>query len=152
MLAETQPVHRCRLPACSNNVMCGDVPLKNVPEFKYLGHWFTCGGDVTRDVEIRMGHAATTFYNLTHVWKCQDLPESVKINIYRGAVCSILAYAHEAWIIFDNKLIGRVRNWNARLLKHITGREIVEEHESPTFDLVAALRSRRLRWLGHILR
>eukprot|EP01047_Picozoa_sp_COSAG01_P031456 COSAG01_NODE_2233_length_8112_cov_41.569699_8_plen_218_part_00 len=134
-----------------DKVMCGNTPLKNVSEFKYLGHWFTCGGDVARDVEIRMAHAATTFFKLNHVWRCKELPQSVKINIYRGAVCSILTYAQEAWV-FNDKLVGKIKNWNARLLKHITGRDIIEEYNTPTYDLVAGLRARRLRWLGHILR
>ena len=34
----------------------------------------------------------------------------------------------------------------------ITGRSIRDETVEPSFDLVARLRSRRLRWAGHILR
>ena len=34
----------------------------------------------------------------------------------------------------------------------MTGRSIAEECRSPTLDLLAWLRSRRLRWAGHVLR
>ena len=34
----------------------------------------------------------------------------------------------------------------------ITGRSIRREYKYPSFNLVAALRVRRLRWLGHVLR
>ena len=34
----------------------------------------------------------------------------------------------------------------------MTGRSIAEECRSPTLDLLAWLRGRRLRWAGHVLR
>ena len=34
----------------------------------------------------------------------------------------------------------------------MTGRDFREETVTPTFDLISRLRSRRLRWAGHILR
>ena len=46
----------------------------------------------------------------------------------------------------------KLRGWNARCLVLITGRDYREETVDPSFDLVARLRSRRLRWAGHILR
>ena len=45
-----------------------------------------------------------------------------------------------------------MKNWNAKCLVLITGRSWREETVAPSFDLVRHLRSRRLRWLGHILR
>ena len=44
---------------------------------------------------------------------------------------------------------------NPRCLSRFTGKSIHEEAgaaRSRTFDLVSAIRIRRLRWLGHILR
>lgn len=45
-----------------------------------------------------------------------------------------------------------LRGWNARCLAAMTGRSYRDETVEPTFDLVSRLRSRRLRWAGHILR
>ena len=46
--------------------------------------------------------------------------------------------------------------WDARCLAlaatTCTGREIPQEHRHPTFDLIAKLRARRLKWAGQILR
>ena len=50
------------------------------------------------------------------------------------------------------KLEDSLRGWNARCLAAITGREISQEHRQPTFDLIARLRARRLKWAGQILR
>ena len=50
------------------------------------------------------------------------------------------------------KLEDSLRGWDARCLAAITDREISQEHRHPTFDLIAKLRSRRLKWAGQILR
>ena len=47
---------------------------------------------------------------------------------------------------------GRLAERNARCLAVITGREISQEHRHPTFDLIAKLGARRLKWAGQILR
>ena len=49
-------------------------------------------------------------------------------------------------------MLKKLRGWNARCLVVLTGRDYREETVEPSFDLVARLRSRRLRWAGHILR
>jgi hypothetical protein len=49
------------------------------------------------------------------------------------------------------KLEDSLRGWDARCLATITGREISQEHRHPTFDLIAKLRARRLKWAGQIL-
>ena len=45
-----------------------------------------------------------------------------------------------------------INGWNARSLAVMSGRQIKDEARKPSFDLVSALRVRRLRWLGHVLR
>ena len=52
----------------------------------------------------------------------------------------------------DGEGARKLRGWNARCLVVLTGREIRDETVDPSFDIVARLRSRRLRWAGHILR
>ena len=65
--------------------------------------------------------------------------------------CSVLTYAHETWTL-NETTCRRLNGRNCRCLVKITGKEYREEATTPTFDLVTALRARRLRWLGHILR
>ena len=54
--------------------------------------------------------------------------------------------------VMPQKLEDSLRGWNTRCLAVITGREISQEHRPPTFDLIAKLRARRLKWAGQILR
>tara|TARA_R110001592_G_scaffold135322_1_gene351549 strand:- start:32 stop:652 length:621 start_codon:yes stop_codon:yes gene_type:complete len=66
-------------------------------------------------------------------------------------VISVLTYGNEIWNLTE-KVKAKLRGWNARCLSVITGKGYREETVNTTFDLVARLRSRRLRWAGHILR
>ena len=45
-----------------------------------------------------------------------------------------------------------VNGFNSRCLHRITGRTYRDEAIAPTADLLRAIRQRRMRWLGHILR
>ena len=60
-------------------------------------------------------------------------------------------HAFEAWKLSAAN-IKALRLWNAKRLAFITGRSIRSEYKYPSLNLVAALRVRRLRWLGHVLR
>ena len=66
---------------------------------------------------------------------------------------SVVSFGFETWEM-PQKLEDSLRgwNWNAVCLAAITGREISQEHRHPTFDLIAKLRARRLKWAGQILR
>ena len=91
------------------------------------------------------------FGQLHEIWRSKKLPTTAKVRIYACAVVSVLAYGSEIWR-FDEKSMRQLRGWNARCLVLITGRDYRAETVEPTFDLLGRLRSRRLRWAGHILR
>jgi hypothetical protein len=132
-------------------VMMGSKRLENVFNFDYLGFRFQADGDTICALEQRMAIARTRFAQLHEIWRSKKLPTSAKLRIYACAVVSVLTYGNEIWK-FSEKIKAKLRGWNARCLSVITERGFREETVEPSFDLVARLRSRRLRWAGHILR
>ena len=56
----------------------------------------------------------------------------------------------EAWKL-TSKLMASLRGWNARCLALITGSTVRDETVDPSFNLVGALRARRLLFLGKVL-
>jgi exonuclease III len=135
----------------AGTVEMGEKTLKNVFNFGYLGFRFQADGDRMPALEQRMAIARTRFGELHEIWRSNKLPTSAKLRIYACAVVSVLTYGNEIWC-FDQKVLKKLRGWNARCLVVLTGRDYREETVEPSFDLVARLRSRRLRWAGHILR
>jgi hypothetical protein len=132
-------------------VMMGNKRLKMVFNFKYLGFNFQADGDRRPALDQRMAIARTRFAELHEIWRDKKLPTSAKVRIYACAVVSVLTYGSEIWRM-DEKTQASLRGWNARCLHSLTGRSYRDETVDPTFDLVSRLRSRRLRWAGHILR
>ena len=133
-------------------VECEEKALENVFSFKYLGSYFTADGDHKRDVERRCAMAMNRCGELRAVFG-SHIPLGLKIKIYKTAVCSLLTYGSEAWRL-DEKTTAMINGCNARCLSHIT-HQTAHAEASPrtrTYDLVADIRRRRYKWLGHILR
>ena len=63
----------------------------------------------------------------------------------------MLAYGCEGWKL-TSKLMATLRGWNARCLALITGSTVREETVDPSFNLVGALRARRMEFVGKVLR
>jgi hypothetical protein len=142
---------QCDVQDAAGAVWMGMTRIKNGFTFGYLGFGFQGDGDLEFALLQRMAIARERFGKLHEIWRSKKLATSVKVRIYACAVVSVLTYGSEIWR-FDEKSMRQLRGWNARCLVVITGRDHRDETVEPTFDLLGRLRSRRLRWAGHILR
>ena len=125
--------------------------LENVLQFVYLGDQVSGEGDDSCDISYRMSIAGQRFSDATHIWNDRTLPIDLKLGYYESAVCSSLTHVSESWTLHP-KALRSINGWNSRHLHVITRRSYREEAVAPSFDLVRAIRQRRQRWLGHILR
>jgi uncharacterized C2H2 Zn-finger protein len=139
------------IQSLAGTVMMGDKRLLNVFTFKYLGFLFQADGDRLPAMQQRMAIARTRFGELHEAWRSTKMPTSMKLRIFACAVVSVLTYGNEIWRMGE-KTKRTLRGWCARCLSVMTGRLMRNETVEPSFDLVSRLRSRRLRWAGHILR
>ena len=136
-----------QMPRASIN----DHQLDNVLCFDYLGCRISGDGDDSADMYQRMNIATARFSSLNHIWKDTRLPQKVKLDLYKKSVCTVFAHGSEAWTLTP-PIHRAVNGFNSRCLHRITGRSYRLEATEPTFNLVKALKQRRMRWLGHILR
>ena len=134
-----------------DTVEMGDIALPNCYTFPYLGVQFCGDGNTKHNLNVRQGKAATCFRNLMNIWTDKGLHETLKISLYRSLVLSVYTYGHEAWIL-DAPTLRQINGFNSRCLTAITDREYREEATDPTYDLCRDLRSRRLKYIGHVLR
>ena len=119
--------------------------------FEYLGAKLQCDGSDEADVLHRMAIAQTTFGSLSNIWADHRLSRALKLRTYKLAVCPTLTHSSEAWTL--TAAVMRSNNgFNSRYLHVITGQDYRHTATAPVFDLVRAIRQRRLRYLGHILR
>ena len=90
---------------------------------------------------------------LRNVFGSADVPLATKISIYKAAVMSLMTYGCEAWSL-TAKMKAKINGANSRCMARLTGRSVHSE-ASPrlqTFDIITAIRIRKWKWLGHILR
>ena len=135
------------------HVQLGDEEIDNVWIFKYLGSRFQADGSHLTDIKARIAAAQTTAGKMRNIWASKSTPLRLKLRIYKVGVCSKLTYGCEAWEL-DDSACRLLNGANSRMLSHITGRSAHEEasDKTRTFDVLAAIRARRMKWVGHILR
>ena len=129
----------------------GDATLPNCYIFPYLGVQFCGDGNTKHNLNVRQGKASTCFRNLMNIWTDKGLHVGLKLRLYQSLVLSVYTYGHEAWIL-DAQTLRQINGFNSRCLAAITDREYREEATDPTYDLCSDLRSRRLMYIGHVLR
>ena len=125
--------------------------IENVHSFIYLGSKLQCDGEDTADVKHRMSIAQSEFSSLSHLWQDHRLPLSMKLRFYRSAVCSTFTDSCEAWTLTE-AIRKSINGFNSRCLHVITGDSYRNTATNPPFDLVLAIRRRRMRFLGHVMR
>ncbi|XP_066263263.1 uncharacterized protein [Branchiostoma lanceolatum] len=115
-----------------DHVILQGQQLENVHTFDYLGIRMQCDGDHRADVKYRMDIAQSRFSSLQHIWRDHRLP------------C-------EAWDLTQD-VTRMINGFNSRCLHVITKKHFRDTTTNPDYNLMSAIRRRRLRSLGHILR
>ena len=95
------------------------------------------------NVRHRLEIAQSAISSLSHLWADHRLSRTTKLRLYRVCVCSSLT---QCW------WPGPSIEFNSRCLHVMTGEHYRETATTPAYDLVLAVRRRRLRYLGHVLR
>ena len=124
--------HENELP----HVILEGQQLENVYSFEYIGSRIQCDGNETADVEYRMTIAQNLFNSLSHMWADHQLPMSMKLRLYRSAVC--FTHACEA-CKFTDPVRKMINGFNSRFLTHITGKEYEVTDTQPDFDLITTI-------------
>ena len=132
-------------------VSIGDDIIENVLTFEYLGSRLQCDGDDLVDVRHRMDIAQAAFGSLSHLWTDHRLSRETKLRLYRLSVCSSLTHCCTAWAL-TRTVRHMINGFNSRCLHVITGGDYRDTATTPVYDLVLAVRKRRMRYLGHVLR
>ena len=137
----------------------GDV-LEVVSEFKYLGSIFTSDGTLDAEIAHRIASASSAFARLRRakVWSSKALSLSTKVQFFQSIVMSVLLYGGETWTVLDRHL-GPLSVFQMNCLRHICGISRLAHvpnveilSKCKTFSVESQLRSKRLRWYGHVCR
>ena len=143
-------------------------PVKSVPvsgelldvedSFCYLGDMLGAGGGCTQAVIARCGVAWGKFRKLLPVLTSRHLPFKVKGRVYNSCVRAAMLHGSETWGPLSDDL-KRLRRNDRAMIRWVCGVRHLHETSSEALleklglvDIIAVLRSRRLRWYGHVMR
>ena len=134
--------------------------LEFVSSFKYLGSIFTSDGTIDAEVAHRIAAANIAFVRLrkAKVWSSRALSHFTKLQFFQSIVISVLLYGAETWTLLNKHCAALSVFW-MRCLRHICGLSL-KDHISnaailsmcQTCSMDSQLRSKRLRWYGHVCR
>ena len=140
------------------DVFIGQDKIDNVEDFTYLGSSINAQGDMTKEINCRIGKASAAFNQLNKIWSSKKFSLKTKLRFYNTNVLSTLLYGCETWYLkithekkldaFDSKCLRKILHikWN----DFITNKEVRERSKQPLVS--ATICKRRLKWLGHVAR
>ena len=136
--------------------------LETVTNFKYLGAIVTYEG-TKREALTRIAQATSALTKLKTVWKDRKITSKHRFQILRSIVTSTFLYACETWTL-TAELERRIQTFKMRCYMKIFGisfrdritnedvRNRVRAAIGPHDDLLSIVKTRKLRWYGHVTR
>lgn len=133
--------------------------LAAVETFTYLGSNISSSFSLDTEISSRIAKAAVVMSKLhQRVWSNSNLTEKTKLRVYEACVLSTLLYSSEAWTPYARQE-KRLQSFHLRCLRRILSirwQDKISDVEvlkrAGLKSMVAILRERRLRWLGHVHR
>ena len=132
--------------------------IEDVQHFTYLGSKISQNGNSEDEIKERLTKARKAFGMLRNIWKSRKITTTTKLRFYKTNVLPVLLYGSESWKmtgtiinklnIFQNKCLRRILRifWP----KVISNQEL--QDMTKIEPVSEAIRRKRWRWTGHVLR
>ncbi|KAJ4428733.1 hypothetical protein ANN_25726 [Periplaneta americana] len=141
-----------------------DLRRWGVEKFKYLGATVTNINDTREEIKRRINMGNACYYSVEKLLSSSLLSKNLKVRIYRTVILPVVLYGCETWTltlreehrlrVFENKVLMKI--FGAKQ-DEVTGEwrklhntELHALYSSP--DIIRNIKSRRLRWAGHVAR
>jgi hypothetical protein len=135
-----------------------------VAKFKYLGTKLTDQNHMHEEIKSRLSSGNACYHSVQSLLSSRLLSRKLKVKIYKTIIVPVVLYGCETWSLTLREE-HRLRVFEDRVLRGILehkGDEVIGEwrklhngelHNSyPSPDIITQIRSRRMRWAGHVAR
>ena len=132
--------------------------------FKYLGTTLTNQNSIAEEFKSRLKSGNACYHSVQKLLSSRVLSRNLKIKIYRTIILPVVFYGCEAWsptlreerklTVFENMVLRRIfgprRDEVMGEWRRLHNEELSDLYSSP--NIVRVIKSRRMRWAGHVAR
>ncbi|KAJ4428380.1 hypothetical protein ANN_24399 [Periplaneta americana] len=137
---------------------------EKVEKFEYLGATVTNINDTQEEIKHRINMGNACYYSVEKLLSSSLLSKNLKVRIYKTVILPVVLYGCETWTltlreehrlrVFENevlrKIFGAKRDEVTGEWRKLHNIELYAFYSSP--DIIRKIKSRRLRWAGHVAR
>jgi len=138
--------------------------FERVDEFKYLGTTLTHQNSIQEEIKSRLKSGNACYHSVQNLLSSNLLSQNLKIKIYRTIILPVVLYGCETWSltlreerrlrVFENRVLRRIcgprRDEATGEWRKLHNEELNNLYSSP--NIVRVIKSRRMRWAGHVAR
>ncbi|KAJ4431125.1 hypothetical protein ANN_19720 [Periplaneta americana] len=146
----------------NGTIKIGDLSFEEVEKFKYLGATVTNINDTREEIKRRINMGNACYYLVEKLLSSSLLSKNLKVRIYKTVILPLVLYGCETWTltlreeqrlrVFENKVLRKIfgakRDDVTREWRKLHNGELHALYSSP--DIIRNIKSRRLRWAGHV--
>jgi hypothetical protein len=141
-----------------------NTSFERVEEFIYLGTTLTNKNFIQEEIKSRLKSGNACYYSVHNLLCSELLSKNLKVKIYINIILPVVLYGCETWWLilreehrmklFENMVLRRMfgpkRDEVTEEWRKLYNEELNDLYPSP--NIVRVIKSRRLRWAGHVAR
>ena len=147
-----------------HSVRIDNSTFERVEEFKYLGTNLTNLNPIADEIKSKLRLRNACYHSVQNLLSPRLLTKHLKIKIYRTIILPVVLYGCETWSLtlreesklraFENMVMKRIfgprRDEVSGEWRRLHNEELNDLYSSP--NTVRVIKSRRMRWAGHVAR
>jgi len=145
-------------------VRINNSTFEKVEEFKYLGTTLTNQNSIAEEIKSSLRSGNACYHSVQNLLSSRLLSKNLKTKIYRTVILPVVLYGSETWSltlreerklgVFENMVLRRIfgprRDEVTGEWRRLHNEELNDLYSSS--NIVRVIKSRRMRWAGHVAR